>query len=63
MIVCVCNRLNETKIAAALASGVRSADDVYACHGVKRKCGTCLTTIQTMLEDARQAGEALQAAE
>jgi bacterioferritin-associated ferredoxin len=63
MIVCICNRLNESKVRAALQSGARSADEVYARHGVERKCGSCHETIQAMLDDALQNAALLHAAE
>jgi bacterioferritin-associated ferredoxin len=34
MIVCVCNRLNEQRIGAAICGGADCADDVYARCGV-----------------------------
>src|SRR5436190_618669 len=34
MIVCVCNRLNEQRIGAAICGGAECADDVYARCGV-----------------------------
>jgi bacterioferritin-associated ferredoxin len=54
MIVCVCNRLNESRIGAALA-GARSADEVYTRCGVRKNCGRCQETIEDMLEDSRKA--------
>lgn len=64
MIVCVCNRLNEAKIRAAVASGAASPHEVYAHHGVRRNCGRCQETIEAMLDDAADAREpVLQAAE
>ena len=64
MIVCVCNRLNEAKIRAAVASGAACPDDVYAHHGVRKNCGRCQETIETMLVAAESPREpALQAAE
>ena len=63
MIVCVCNRLNDTKIRGAIACGAASTDQVYAHHGAKKVCGTCQETIQAMLNQAQEAQEQLQAAE
>jgi bacterioferritin-associated ferredoxin len=64
MIVCVCNRLNEAKIRAAVASGAASPHEVYAHNGVRRNCGRCQETIEAMLGDAETPREpALQAAE
>ena len=55
MIVCVCNRLNETKIRDAIACGPSRSDDVYALCGVRKNCGRCQETIEGMLEDSRRA--------
>ena len=49
MIVCVCNRLNDTKIRSALSAGAQTVDDVYAHCGVQRICGTCQETIEELL--------------
>jgi bacterioferritin-associated ferredoxin len=53
MIVCVCNRLNETRIRAACEAGPARAEDVYGLCGVKRNCGRCQETIAEMLEETR----------
>ena len=58
MIVCVCNRLNEAKIRAAIACGAACSDDVYAHNRVRKNCGRCQETIEMMLDDA-EAGEAM----
>jgi bacterioferritin-associated ferredoxin len=63
MIVCVCNRLSESKIRGAIACGAASPEQVYAHNGVKRNCGTCQETIAAMLQDAHEAQGQLQAAE
>ena len=51
MIVCVCNRLNEDRIRAAIAAGACSSDEVYARCGVKKNCGRCQETIEDMLDE------------
>ncbi len=55
MIVCVCNRLNEQRVGAAICGGAQCADDVYARCGVRKNCGRCQETIEGMLEDSRRA--------
>jgi len=55
MIVCVCNRLNDQRIGAAICGGAACADDVYARCGVRKNCGRCQETIEGMLEESRQA--------
>jgi bacterioferritin-associated ferredoxin len=53
MIVCVCNRLNETRIRAACEAGPQRAEDVYGLCGVKRNCGRCQETIAEILDETR----------
>jgi len=55
MIICVCNRLNDQKIGAAICRGAASADEVYARCGVRKNCGRCQETIEGMLEENRSA--------
>jgi bacterioferritin-associated ferredoxin len=51
MIVCVCNRLNESRICMAIEAGAATPDDVYSGCGVKRNCGRCQETIAEMLKE------------
>jgi len=55
MIICVCNRLNDQKIGAAIGCGASCADDVYARCGVRKNCGRCQETIEGMLDESRRA--------
>ncbi len=55
MIVCVCNRLNDQRIGAAISRGAADAEDVYARCGVRKNCGRCQETIEGMLDESRQA--------
>jgi bacterioferritin-associated ferredoxin len=52
MIVCVCNRLNEARVRAAIADGAETPSEVYAGCGVERNCGRCQETIENMLDEA-----------
>ncbi|MBS0471943.1 MAG: (2Fe-2S)-binding protein [Proteobacteria bacterium] len=63
MIVCVCNRLNDTKIRGAIAQGADSADNVYAYCNVRKNCGRCQETIEKMLDGSAQGRHLLVAAE
>src|ERR1700733_13449156 len=54
MIVCVCNRLNETRIRSAIEAGAPTPEAVYSGCGVKRNCGRCQETIAEMLDEHRQ---------
>ena len=51
MIVCVCNRLNEIKVREAVGRGATSPDQVYACHGARKVCGSCQETIKALIKD------------
>jgi bacterioferritin-associated ferredoxin len=62
MIVCVCNRLNETKVRAAIERGPACPNDVYALCGVRKNCGRCQETIAEMM-DAQADKRVLVAAE
>jgi bacterioferritin-associated ferredoxin len=63
MIICVCNRLNETKVRGAIAQGAECADDVYAYCSVRKNCGRCQVTIEKMLEAGAERPHLLMAAE
>jgi len=52
MIVCVCNRINESRVRAAIADGAETPEEVYAGCGVERNCGLCLETIEDLLAEA-----------
>src|ERR1700754_3315415 len=54
MIVCVCNRLNESRIQTAIDDGAETPEAVYAGCGVKRNCGRCQETIAEMLHEQRK---------
>jgi bacterioferritin-associated ferredoxin len=54
MIVCVCNRVNETRIYRAIDDGAKTPEAVYAGCGVKRNCGRCQETIAGMLDEAHR---------
>lgn len=55
MIVCVCNRLGERRIQAAIDDGAETPEQVYAGCGVERNCGLCQDTIEDMLDEAGTA--------
>lgn len=41
MIICICNRINETNAKAAVMAGARSPRDVLFHHGCDFNCGKC----------------------
>jgi bacterioferritin-associated ferredoxin len=55
MIVCVCNRLNESRIWGAIDAGAQTPEAVYSGCGVKRNCGRCQETIAEMLDAEHKA--------
>jgi bacterioferritin-associated ferredoxin len=62
MIVCVCNRLGENRVWAAIARGAKTPEQVYAGCGVDRNCGLCQETIEDMLDEADAAKQLRTAA-
>jgi bacterioferritin-associated ferredoxin len=62
MIVCVCNRLNDKQVRAAILGGACCADSVYAKCGVERNCGRCQDEIEVMLDEAKDNQDPAQAA-
>ena len=62
MIVCVCNRLNDKQVRAAILSGAGCPDSVYAKCGVERNCGRCQDEIELMLDEAQEPQNPAQAA-
>lgn len=53
MIVCICRRLNEKKIAEAIDAGAESAPDVMKHHGTRFNCGQCRHEIADLVGEAR----------
>ena len=61
MIVCVCNRLNDTKVRDAIACGASCPETVYAHCGVKKVCGTCQDKIVALVRDEAATEEKVAA--
>lgn len=64
MIVCVCNRLSDSKVREAVQAGAKRPADVFRILGVPRSCGSCTDAIETIIEqeEAKAAdGEAAKA--
>jgi len=55
MIICVCNRLNDSKVREAIASGATCPERVYAYHGVKKVCGTCQEKIVELVRNETES--------
>lgn len=49
MYVCVCHGINERDVAKATCNGACKAADVFRQHGVRPKCGRCLSTLRNMV--------------
>jgi bacterioferritin-associated ferredoxin len=49
MYLCNCNGLTEREVREALATGCRSAGQVYRCLGVKPQCGRCVQDVRGMM--------------
>jgi bacterioferritin-associated ferredoxin len=53
MYVCVCNRVTDTQIRAAIEDGASSLSDVRSSLGVASQCGKCGTMTREILREAR----------
>jgi len=51
MIVCMCNRLSDGRVRAAIEAGAQTPSDVFKALGVPRACGACLDTIRCQIAD------------
>jgi bacterioferritin-associated ferredoxin len=49
MIVCVCRRVSDRAVLAAMAAGARSLADVARATGAGTSCGCCRGTIEALL--------------
>ncbi len=49
MYLCNCNGLTEREVHEALATGCRSAAQVYRCLGVKPQCGRCVQDVRGLV--------------
>jgi bacterioferritin-associated ferredoxin len=55
MIVCMCNRVTDAKIKAAIAAGAKTPAEVFKLLRVQRACGQCLETITAQIAEAGAA--------
>lgn len=53
MVVCICNRLTDTMIAAAVADGAQNQADVFRRFHLRRGCSSCSVKIAQAIERAR----------
>lgn len=53
MVVCICNRLTDTMIAAAVADGALNQADVFRRFRLRRGCSSCSVKIAQAIERAR----------
>ncbi|MEQ8558718.1 MAG: (2Fe-2S)-binding protein [Henriciella sp.] len=66
MIICICRRINDQGVQAAIEAGARSPEAVQAHHGCEFNCGKCRNTMGEMISesvDAMPANIPLVAAE
>jgi bacterioferritin-associated ferredoxin len=62
MVVCICNRLTDTMIRAAVAKGARTPTDVLRHFRLRRGCSNCTVRVAEVIDSARRQPD-LQAAE
>ena len=58
MVVCHCRAVSDRAIAATLASGARSVEQVGAHCGAGTRCGGCVPVIEALLLVTRSAQDA-----
>jgi bacterioferritin-associated ferredoxin len=58
MIVCSCNMLRDSEIAAAAASQPLRVTQVHACLGCRPRCGGCFATIKQILDSTTSQASA-----
>ncbi|MEM1147517.1 MAG: (2Fe-2S)-binding protein [Pseudomonadota bacterium] len=51
MIICICRRINEAGVRAAVHAGARCPDAVQAHHGCSFNCGKCRCAIGEVIAD------------
>ncbi|WP_084391311.1 MULTISPECIES: (2Fe-2S)-binding protein [Henriciella] len=52
MIICICRRINEAGVKAAVDAGARSPEAVQAHHGCEFNCGKCRSAIGEIISDS-----------
>ena len=50
MYVCLCVGVSEREIEKTLRAGACTAEEVMLCTGAGTRCGSCVTTIEAMVE-------------
>jgi len=55
MYVCICNALNDRKVAIALNSGAKTVSDVFRHHGCSPRCGSCVEHMRDKVGVASQS--------
>ena len=53
MVVCICNRLTDTMIRAAVAGGARTPTDVFRHFRMRRGCSSCTVRVAEAIDRAR----------
>lgn len=52
MIICICRRINDNGVRAAVEAGARSPEAVQAHHGCEFNCGKCRTAIGEIISES-----------
>ena len=56
MLVCPCSRTHDSQVRAAVRSGARDRPQVArACRGAGQGCGSCLRTLDALIEEETRA--------
>lgn len=62
MYVCVCAKVRESELWAAIAAGARDTDDIADRCGAGTGCGCCLSRVTAMLGEPARANPGALAA-
>ena len=49
MYICVCNGINEHRVAAAIEGGAAKVADIYRANGCAPRCGQCIPVMREKL--------------
>ena len=61
MYACICERVRECEVRAAIRRGAHTEDSVGAACGAGTNCGSCLDRIGELIDEELPAGVALAA--
>ena len=55
MYICVCNAISDKDVKTAIKNGAKSIKELNQQLNVGSNCGTCVSSIQLLIDDSKQA--------